>query len=64
MAMMSYYLTLPYTALPPNCEFVVNFAPELSEAIAETKYLEKLGFNVRRNLHFIDVHNNFFVLMH
>lgn len=35
-------------ALPPNCEFVVNFAPELSEAIAETKYLEKLGFGVRK----------------
>lgn len=34
-------------ALPSNCEFVVNFAPELSEAIAETKYLEKLGFGVR-----------------
>lgn len=34
------------TALPPNCEFVVNFAPELSEIITEAKYLEKLGFQV------------------
>ena len=28
---------------------MVNFAPELSEAIAETKYLEKLGFGVSQN---------------
>ena len=34
------------TALPPNCEFVVNFAPELAEIITEAKYLEKLGFQV------------------
>ncbi len=32
--------------LPPNCEFVVNFAPELEEIISEAKYLEKLGFAV------------------
>ena len=33
-------------ALPANCEYVVNFAPELSKIIAEAKYLEKLGFQV------------------
>ena len=38
-------LTFPI-ALPENCEYVVNFAPELSEIIAEAKYLEKLGFQV------------------
>eukprot|EP00731_Ephydatia_muelleri_P035324 Em0114g8a len=32
--------------LPPNCEFVINLAPELIEIILETKYLEKLGFHV------------------
>lgn len=38
--------TLLFLALPPNCEFVVNFSPELSEIISETKYLEKLDFPV------------------
>lgn len=33
-------------ALPPNCEFVVNFSPELSEIIRESCYMEKLGFMV------------------
>ena len=33
-------------ALPPNCEFVVNFSPELSEIISESRYMEKLGFMV------------------
>ena len=33
-------------ALPENCEFVVNFAPELAEVTSEAKYLEKLGFPV------------------
>ena len=33
-----------YTAMPPNCEFVVNFSPELSEIICESCYMEKLGF--------------------
>lgn len=32
--------------LPANCEYVVNFAPQLAEIISETKYLEKLGFKV------------------
>ncbi len=32
--------------LPDNCEFVVNFAPELSQVISEAKYLEKLGFPI------------------
>ena len=33
-------------ALPPNCEFVVNFSPELAEVISESRYMEKLGFMV------------------
>ncbi len=33
-------------ALPKNCEYVVNFASQLAEIISETKYLEKLGFEV------------------
>ena len=32
--------------LPTNCEYVVNFSPQLAEIIAETKYLEKMGFKV------------------
>lgn len=43
-----FYLHCLFTsALPANCEYVVNFAPQLAEIIAETKYLEKLGFKVR-----------------
>ena len=42
---MLLYLTYS-VALPANCEYVVNFVPELSEIIAEAKYLEKLGFQV------------------
>ena len=38
--------TLSLLALPDNCEFIVNFAPELSEVISETKYLEKLGYAI------------------
>ena len=34
------------TGIPDNCEFLVNFSPDLSEAIQEAKYLEKLGYNV------------------
>ena len=37
---------LSLSALPDNCEFIVNFAPELSEVISETKYLEKLGYAI------------------
>ena len=36
----------PILALPENCEFVVNFAPELTQVISEAKYLEKLGFPI------------------
>lgn len=32
--------------MPENCEFVVNFAPELARAISEAKYLEKLGYSI------------------
>lgn len=34
------------TDIPLNCEFVVNFSPGLSEAILESKYLEKLGYAI------------------
>ena len=37
--------------LPDNCEFVVNFAPELVEMIAEAKYLEKLGYLIPELAH-------------
>ena len=37
--------------LPPNCEFVVNLAPELVEIIAEAKYLEKLGYPIPELAH-------------
>ncbi len=42
---MTYSYLFP-PALPTNCEYVINFAPQLAEIIAETKYLEKLGFKV------------------
>ena len=42
---MSFYVVL-FLALPDNCEFVVNFDPELAEVIAEAKYLEKLGYAI------------------
>lgn len=32
--------------IPENCEFVVNFSPDLKEIIAEAKYLEKLGYPI------------------
>lgn len=35
-----------YIGLPTNCEYVINFSPQLSEIISETKYMEKLGFDV------------------
>ena len=41
-----YYLFFFPLVLPDNCEFVVNFSPELAEVIAEAKYLEKLGYSV------------------
>ncbi len=34
------------TDIPDNCEFLVNFSPNLSEAILESKYLEKLGYPI------------------
>ena len=37
--------------LPDNCEFVVNFAPDLVEIIAEAKYLEKLGYPIPELAH-------------
>ena len=33
-------------AVPANCEFVVNFSPELSEIIRESCCMEKLGYHV------------------
>ena len=42
---MTYSYLFP-PALPTNCEYVVNFSPQLTEIIAETKYMEKLGFKV------------------
>ena len=43
----NYYLFFFPLVLPDNCEFVVNFSPELAhEVIAEAKYLEKLGYSV------------------
>ena len=35
-----------FSAVPPNCEFVVNFSSELSEIISESRYMEKLGYVV------------------
>ena len=32
--------------VPANCEFVVNFSPELSVIIREASCMEKLGFHV------------------
>lgn len=37
---------LQYTDISLNCEFVVNFSSGLSEAILESKYLEKLGYAI------------------
>ena len=38
-----YYIS---AVLPANCEFVVNFSPELSVIIRESCCMEKLGFHV------------------
>ena len=46
MYVHTYYVIHVSPALPPNCEFVVNFSPELSEVISEARYMEKLGFMV------------------
>lgn len=48
--------------LPPNCEFVVNLAPELVEIILETKYLEKLGFHVPDNARNVALQEEKFML--
>ena len=48
--------------LPPNCEFVINLAPELIEIILETKYLEKLGFHVPDSARNITLQEDKFVL--
>lgn len=29
-----------------NCQYEVNFAPELEEIIMESKYMEQLGFQI------------------
>ena len=39
-------ISLLYPVVPANCEFVVNFSPELSEIIRESCSMEKLGFHV------------------
>lgn len=41
-----YTISLLCPVVPANCEFVVNFSPELSEIIRESCSMEKLGFHV------------------
>ena len=35
-----------FTASHPNLQYVVDLAPELTEIITETKYLEQIGLQV------------------